>query len=514
MTGERTPSERLEELIAAACNDAITLEEHHELESLLRGDPAAQQRYLDCFNFQAEIRLLARSRAEALFDDALFDDVVDDVVAGDALPANSNEAACSDANPTPASAGAPAIAPLMRPMGFSMAVAFLVVVGALLGLSLVYVSQWRNSVAVEPVRGDSDQRTRGKVVAAIRDSHGAIWKDSTAESTVGATIHEGDLLSLAEGLVELEFADGATVVLQGESELVVRSRRDALLRRGSIYAKVPRQAIGFTIHAGVAKIVDLGTEFAVRSRADAVDVYVYRGSVSVETDAQTGEKAAPERRRIAAGQSIRVEPDSDGPPKLSPSSIDPRQFARRVAPPTSAFDVGDEGWTVTADGSGVVYRRSEDARGGFIHTGEASGGGRYFFAAPRKFLGDQSDAFGQFMRYKLRVRCENGVIAPSRWKSVSVVLVGRRLAIGAPVEAKPQYDLWTDAQVEISTAAKWRVVNEDKYFTDVRPATEQDMRDVLRDVRKALIKGEYSNSIDEAELDDVVFGAPLEPSEN
>ena len=116
-------------------------------------------------------------------------------------------------------------------------------------------------------------------VAVIRETADAVWRES--ESPPGASLLPGTL-RLASGMVSIEFASGARVLLQGPAEFEIRSGMEAFCRLGSLRAEVPPPARGFTIGTPKARIVDTGTTFGLSVRDDgAASVKVIRGEIEV-----------------------------------------------------------------------------------------------------------------------------------------------------------------------------------------------------------------------------------------
>jgi ferric-dicitrate binding protein FerR (iron transport regulator) len=96
----------------------------------------------------------------------------------------------------------------------------------------------------------------------------------------GALLRKGQLLELAAGYAEVTFDSGARVVLEGPSTLVINSAWDSTLRKGTVKASVPPQAIGFRISNPSVEVTDLGTEFTMIADASgATDVLVLKGEV-------------------------------------------------------------------------------------------------------------------------------------------------------------------------------------------------------------------------------------------
>ncbi len=128
-------------------------------------------------------------------------------------------------------------------------------------------------------------------------------------------IRAGRTVELLGGLAELQFASGATVLLQGPARLEVLSARAAKLRAGRLAARVPPGAEGFEILAPSGRVIDLGTEFGLAVAEDGTaEVHVFDGKVQAEALGGTGSRvgvAAPEWARIAP-EAVSVQPRAPG----------------------------------------------------------------------------------------------------------------------------------------------------------------------------------------------------------
>ena len=172
---------------------------------------------------------------------------------------------------------------------------------------------------------------RNPIVARLDRTKDATWDEAARPS--GNELRAGQRLILKEGLAQIVFDSGATVVLEGPAELELGTRNaergtrnvptsnfqlstspnSCSLTLGKLFARVPKQAHGFTVHTPTLKIVDLGTEFAVEvgSRRSEVgmgnvktptsdlrpptstEVHVLRGEVSVQPAADSLTQASP-----------------------------------------------------------------------------------------------------------------------------------------------------------------------------------------------------------------------------
>jgi ferric-dicitrate binding protein FerR (iron transport regulator) len=95
----------------------------------------------------------------------------------------------------------------------------------------------------------------------------------------GTHIRKGQKLDLAAGVVEVTFDSGAQVVLDGEVSLLINSAWDVTLRRGTLKAIVPTEAVGFRVSNRAVEVVDLGTEFTMVADAGSAEVFVLKGEV-------------------------------------------------------------------------------------------------------------------------------------------------------------------------------------------------------------------------------------------
>jgi hypothetical protein len=101
-----------------------------------------------------------------------------------------------------------------------------------------------------------------ETVAWLVNAQDCVW-DGPDVGMPGHDMAAGRDLRLRRGLAELEFSRGARVLLQGPAELELISANEARLLAGSLTARVPPEARGFTVHTPGGKVVDLGTEFGL-----------------------------------------------------------------------------------------------------------------------------------------------------------------------------------------------------------------------------------------------------------
>jgi hypothetical protein len=96
----------------------------------------------------------------------------------------------------------------------------------------------------------------------------------------GTLLRKGEQLELMSGFAEVTFDSGARVILEGPTSFVINSAWDSSLRRGTLKASVPPQAIGFRVSNSSVEVTDLGTEFTmIADESGATDVLVLKGEV-------------------------------------------------------------------------------------------------------------------------------------------------------------------------------------------------------------------------------------------
>lgn len=119
---------------------------------------------------------------------------------------------------------------------------------------------------------------RGIEVATLSDSLNAKWAEGDRVVRDGMRlVTKSDPLWLREGIAKLVFDNGSIVMLEGPAEFEILTEDQIELDYGRLYATVPKKAMGFTVSTANSKIIDLGTEFGVKTDPDGTEVHVIRG---------------------------------------------------------------------------------------------------------------------------------------------------------------------------------------------------------------------------------------------
>ncbi len=143
-----------------------------------------------------------------------------------------------------------------------------------------------------------------ETVAIISFANSAAQKTDPKWFQAGRRLKPGQL-TLPEGELQLEFVNGAQVLLNGPAVLKINSAMNASLLAGEAAARVPVLARGFVLNSPGSAVVDLGTEFTVNvSDEGESEVHVTEGEVEISILGQDGNTV--KNQRIKENEAVRV----------------------------------------------------------------------------------------------------------------------------------------------------------------------------------------------------------------
>lgn len=126
--------------------------------------------------------------------------------------------------------------------------------------------------------------------------HGVEW-----EKDLPSVLPNGKLAAervvTRSGFLELTYASGVRVTLQGPTDFTVKGTASGALTHGKLVANVPPGAEGFTVDYGTGRVVDLGTEFGLGIDGGKVELAVFDGSVKIDLPDGTS-------RTVSQGQAL------------------------------------------------------------------------------------------------------------------------------------------------------------------------------------------------------------------
>ncbi len=292
MNDNSTQSDLFLGLLNNACDDILSTEESRELADLLAADPEARRVYIDHLTLRRYVQ--SRFRSDWVCEVGL--------------------ARVQETLGSAPVAAYPAIGPL--PIGFGGNVGFMssgwpvayfiatviFAIGAILG-SITYVSPSAR-VAQESPSLPSPPSPQASSVGRITGTANCRWADPN-NAPNAKTVRLDQVYELSSGLLEITYATGAKVILQGPVTYRVESENGGFLAVGRMIGRVESErAHGFSVRTPRATVTDLGTEFGVEVNRDGQDrVYVFQGRVAL----QASGKDSSDPIVLEAGQSSRVD---------------------------------------------------------------------------------------------------------------------------------------------------------------------------------------------------------------
>ncbi len=152
-----------------------------------------------------------------------------------------------------------------------------------LALAAAFGFIWKEGAMLSAVT-EADEETSNAVAVLTRDVN-VQWEGEGTGPQVNEPLSPG-WLRIKSGIAQVEFFQGACVLIQGPAELNLISAGEAYCNRGKLSAQVPPQARGFKIGTPNGTIVDLGTEFGLDIGADTAEVHVFKGEVELHREQQ------------------------------------------------------------------------------------------------------------------------------------------------------------------------------------------------------------------------------------
>lgn len=123
-------------------------------------------------------------------------------------------------------------------------------------------------------------RVKEPAIAVLHDAIETRWA-SDSPMPVGTDLH-AQIIAIEEGVIRLDFSNGAIVTLQGPARFELVSTDKTILHEGVLTAVIPPSAHGFQIDTAAIRVVDLGTAFGVSvNGAGAAEVCAFEGEVEV-----------------------------------------------------------------------------------------------------------------------------------------------------------------------------------------------------------------------------------------
>lgn len=136
--------------------------------------------------------------------------------------------------------------------------------------------------------------------ATLRRSVDVRWTEELNSYREGDVLPAG-MLQFDQGVAEIDFFCGATLIVEGPATLDVDSDWQVRVANGRLRANVPPAARGFMVMAAGSTIIDLGTEFALDVGAETAHVEVIDGEVELRGGEHDGSLLTTGQKRWLKG---------------------------------------------------------------------------------------------------------------------------------------------------------------------------------------------------------------------
>ena len=282
-----TPNpDRLNELIQSSCDETLDKASHRELEQLLLESDAAAQEYVEVVQVWS-----------GLMDWA-------------AVTEECNEKVLRKSE-----------AVIYKYPSYKILWCGLTSLAAMLALAFTFGTYWGSGFQVDramvadqsassPIQDRKAVKTsKPRYIARVVEvSEDAAWGESKPQEFL-FRLTKGEQLELKSGSARIEFASGASVILEGPTAFETIAADAGRLLRGRITGHADDG--NFRLLTDVADVIDLGTEFGVCVDENSfIDVCVFDGEVDVNVRSTPTQKGTS-GIRLTEGMAIRFGPDGE-----------------------------------------------------------------------------------------------------------------------------------------------------------------------------------------------------------
>jgi hypothetical protein len=117
-------------------------------------------------------------------------------------------------------------------------------------------------------------------VARLTYTNGCSWGGSSPQfSTLDSQVRLGDEITLHEGIAEFRLSSGVSLSIEGPATLVMTSPTSLILQHGRMTVYVPPSVDDFRLVAASCRITARAAEFGVQIAGGDVDVHAFSGEI-------------------------------------------------------------------------------------------------------------------------------------------------------------------------------------------------------------------------------------------
>ena len=303
---------RVLKVVGDLCNESIDPRDGKWLEDLLCSDPEVRNLYLDYMSLHASLH--AEGASLALHSDS------EEIPEEGLLNLASHQERV------------PVVEKNSSSRTWFLAVALLGV-ALFSSLGTYFLSQPGFWLAQEGSAGRA-QKSSQPVVAMITGTRNCKWDRSSGSIGYGSELVAGQKLELQQGVAEITFQDGATVLMESPASFVVQAPHQFQLHTGRMSAVVPSQSRGFRVRTRSLDVFDVGTEYGLfAQKSGTAEVHVFNGLVKADVLDSSGRRLR--RIELNASEAARVNPVST---TILEFPANESEFVRNMLPTSGPHD--------------------------------------------------------------------------------------------------------------------------------------------------------------------------------
>ncbi len=128
-------------------------------------------------------------------------------------------------------------------------------------------------------------------IARITGTQNCRWGDSGTDIGFGSELGAGQTIQLIEGLAEITFEDGATMLLESPATIVFYSAGQIEVQEGRLAARIPPGSSNLCIRTKTFDLYNVDAEFGLLARASGnSELHVFSGTVRANVLNVAGER--------------------------------------------------------------------------------------------------------------------------------------------------------------------------------------------------------------------------------
>ncbi|MEM8947343.1 MAG: hypothetical protein AAGD11_19370 [Planctomycetota bacterium] len=183
-------------------------------------------------------------------------------------------------------------------------------------------------------------------IARITSTQDCRWGELSTDIGYGSTLHAGQTVQLREGLAEITFEDGATMLLESPTTVIFESGEKIAMLEGRMAAIFPPESQRLSIHTKTLDLCNVDAEFGLLARdSGASELHVFTGSVEANFLDTSGQRR--EQMEVRASEAVLASPATT---TIFEFPANETRFVRSMSPTEGPHDglLAYEGFTYPA----------------------------------------------------------------------------------------------------------------------------------------------------------------------